>query len=243
MAGNPVYSSKRWRTLRASILSANPQCVICAKRGKLTPATVVDHIKPHKNNERLLWDRNNLQAVCKRCHDRKTATQDNDSGYGRWKRIPDFIDPPRIPVTIVCGPVGAGVREYAEANRPDDSILIDPDAIAANLSGEPVYRANMKHWLVPTMLERNRQLGELSRARAGECWFTVSGARVNDRRAWALLLNASKVIVLEVPAERCIENIRHSPIYDKPEAKRQVTTWWRQYTSDRSDAVVVRSHW
>jgi 5-methylcytosine-specific restriction protein A len=34
---------------------------------------VVDHIKPHKGDRGLFWELANHQALCKRCHDRKTA--------------------------------------------------------------------------------------------------------------------------------------------------------------------------
>ena len=54
---------------------------MCAKDGTPKEATVVDHIKPHKGNEKLFYDLKNLQSMCKPCHDRKTAKKD-----GRWKR-------------------------------------------------------------------------------------------------------------------------------------------------------------
>jgi 5-methylcytosine-specific restriction protein A len=60
------------------MLSEHPLCVECERQGRITPATVVDHIVPHKGNLELFWDENNLQAICKRCHDGKTA------GEGRW---------------------------------------------------------------------------------------------------------------------------------------------------------------
>lgn len=50
----------------------------CERRGHITPATVVDHIIPHEGNLELFWDENNIQSLCKSCHDRKTA------GEGRW---------------------------------------------------------------------------------------------------------------------------------------------------------------
>ena len=43
------------------------------KEGKLTPATVVDHIVPHRGDPRLFWDEKNWQPLCKECHDRKTG--------------------------------------------------------------------------------------------------------------------------------------------------------------------------
>ncbi len=34
------------------------------------PATVVDHIKPHRGDPKLFWDQENWQALCARHHDR-----------------------------------------------------------------------------------------------------------------------------------------------------------------------------
>ena len=72
------YDSK-WRKARLIYLQRNPMCVECLKNKDLTPATVVDHIKPHKGNKELFWDRSNWQSLCKRHHDIKTAKED-----GRW---------------------------------------------------------------------------------------------------------------------------------------------------------------
>lgn len=44
-------------------------------------STVVDHIKPHKGDQQLFWSKANHQALCKECHDTKTATE--DGGFGR----------------------------------------------------------------------------------------------------------------------------------------------------------------
>jgi len=65
-----LYDSKGWKTLRAECLQATPWCVLCAERGIITPATVVDHIVPHKGDEALFYDFDNLQSLCKGCHDR-----------------------------------------------------------------------------------------------------------------------------------------------------------------------------
>ena len=69
-----------WRKLRAQFLSGHPLCEECRRDGRLTPATVVDHIIPHKGNRDLFWDEKNWQALCKPCHDRKTAKE--DGGFG-----------------------------------------------------------------------------------------------------------------------------------------------------------------
>lgn len=44
-------------------------------------ATVVDHIVPHRGDDRLFWDEENWQALCKNCHDSKTMTEDRYQEY------------------------------------------------------------------------------------------------------------------------------------------------------------------
>ena len=63
----------RWRRARKAFLQRHPLCAECMKEGKLTPATVVDHIVPHRGDPRLFWDEKNWQPLCKDCHDRKTG--------------------------------------------------------------------------------------------------------------------------------------------------------------------------
>ena len=63
----------RWRRARARFLKAHPLCAECQRQGRLTPAIVVDHILPHRGDERLFWDESNWQPLCKRCHDQKTG--------------------------------------------------------------------------------------------------------------------------------------------------------------------------
>jgi 5-methylcytosine-specific restriction enzyme A len=70
----------RWRKARARYLAEHPLCASCQAEGRLTPATVVDHIVPHRGDTRLFWDETNWAVLCKRCHDRKTVRD------GRWGR-------------------------------------------------------------------------------------------------------------------------------------------------------------
>ncbi len=64
----------RWRRARKAFLRRHPLCAECMKEGKVTPATVVDHIVPHRGDPTLFWDIKNWQPLCKGCHDRKTGT-------------------------------------------------------------------------------------------------------------------------------------------------------------------------
>jgi 5-methylcytosine-specific restriction protein A len=72
-----------WRKARAHFLRAHPLCMCdaCRSAGLVVPASVVDHVTPHRGDVRLFWDRENWQSLSKPCHDRKTARE--DGGFGR----------------------------------------------------------------------------------------------------------------------------------------------------------------
>lgn len=63
-----------WKILREQHLRQHPYCVKC----QATHGLEVDHIIPHKGNYKLLFDINNLQTLCHRCHSRKTAKEVNE---------------------------------------------------------------------------------------------------------------------------------------------------------------------
>lgn len=74
------YDSK-WRKARLAYLRRHPLCVLCAEEKRVTPAAVVDHVRPHRGDKVLFWDSKNWQPLCKPHHDKKTATE--DGGFGR----------------------------------------------------------------------------------------------------------------------------------------------------------------
>ena len=75
---------RRWQKVSKLFLLKHPLCVRCKDDGKLTAATVVDHIKPHRGDQKLFWDESNWQSLCKQCHDKKTMTEDRYEEY-RYK--------------------------------------------------------------------------------------------------------------------------------------------------------------
>lgn len=66
-----------WRKVRLMKLRQNP---ICETEGCGQMASEVDHIVPMAQGGQRL-DMENLQALCKPCHSRKTVTE--DGGFGR----------------------------------------------------------------------------------------------------------------------------------------------------------------
>lgn len=73
----------RWQKARAGWLASHPLCVMCERDGRVTEATVVDHVVPHRLAWALasgdagaiaaararFWDRDNWQSLCKAHHD------------------------------------------------------------------------------------------------------------------------------------------------------------------------------
>ncbi|MGN7960888.1 HNH endonuclease signature motif containing protein [Brucella sp. 22210] len=64
-----------WRKARAEFLAMHPYCVMpgCGK-----PASVVDHIQPHRGNKELFWWRGNWQPLCQPCHDSVKQKQERN---------------------------------------------------------------------------------------------------------------------------------------------------------------------
>lgn len=75
-SGARLYGAE-WRKASADFKALHP---ICCTPGCGKPTKMVDHIKPHRGDLVLFWDRSNWQPFCWRCHSRKTAK--HDGGFG-----------------------------------------------------------------------------------------------------------------------------------------------------------------
>lgn len=80
-----LYSTARWRHpetgMRARILTRDGwQCRMCSVslNGPVNApnSPVVDHVEPHRGNLVLFWAEDNLQALCKQCHDTTKQAQE-----------------------------------------------------------------------------------------------------------------------------------------------------------------------
>lgn len=72
----PRQRGRAWMERRAAWLRQHPLCCYCEREGRLSPATVVDHIIPHRGDERLFWDRTNWQSLCASCHSSTKAREE-----------------------------------------------------------------------------------------------------------------------------------------------------------------------
>lgn len=76
-ASRKWYNSKHWRIKRRRQLDAEPLCRMCLQEDRIEPATVADHITPHREDERLFWS-GPLQSLCATCH--SSAKQREERG-------------------------------------------------------------------------------------------------------------------------------------------------------------------
>lgn len=74
-----AYQNKNWRKMRDTYLKEHPICEECLKKGKVTPAEDVHHVKsPFRGgdvNYNMLLDYHNLESVCRECHGNIHASQ------------------------------------------------------------------------------------------------------------------------------------------------------------------------
>ena len=69
---DPFYLSVQWRAFRDWYISRHPVCEQCEKDGRLTRATMVDHIVELKDGGAAISE-SNVQSLCWKCHGVKTA--------------------------------------------------------------------------------------------------------------------------------------------------------------------------
>ena len=62
------YGTARWQRRRRALFAASPLCAYCQRLGLVVPATIADHVEPHRGDPDKFWH-GRLQALCKPCHD------------------------------------------------------------------------------------------------------------------------------------------------------------------------------
>ncbi len=75
----------KWSGLRKRHFKGQPWCVACRAMGRDVAGQCVDHVIPHRGDERLLLDPSNLQTLCFTCHNsakHKIELRGFDHGLG-----------------------------------------------------------------------------------------------------------------------------------------------------------------
>jgi hypothetical protein len=91
-----LYCSAKWRRIRKQQLREHPLCKFCLERGIITPATIADHVEPHKGDINAFWC-GTLQSLCLTCHNR-TKRQIEVMGYRPDIGLDGWPLDPRHPV-------------------------------------------------------------------------------------------------------------------------------------------------
>lgn len=82
------YKTERWRALRQKILIRDAYTcqrtgVVCDGKYPAPNSPVVNHRRPHRGNEALFWDEDNLETVSKAEHDSAIQREEQASLHQR----------------------------------------------------------------------------------------------------------------------------------------------------------------
>lgn len=69
------YSSAAWVALRNVVRAEEPLCRLCLAGGVTRLGLQVDHVLPRKARPDLALDRDNLQNLCRPCHNAKRKAE------------------------------------------------------------------------------------------------------------------------------------------------------------------------
>lgn len=76
-----LYNTRRWRKIRAAQLQQEPVCRMCSSLGRVSEATVADHIRPHRGDvDKFFYGA--LQSLCAPCHNRHKKMQELGNAMG-----------------------------------------------------------------------------------------------------------------------------------------------------------------
>ena len=217
---------KRWQAMSAARLNKHP---FCADPFKIHspfpgPATLTDHIVPHKGDMALFWNPKNWQSLCSSCHSRKTALEDGGFGHAMKK----------MSVTLVCGPPGAGKSTYVNQQRLEGDIVWDFDAVLMTVTGLDSHeRSERSKSLIGFIFAmRDGLFREVLRSGQGKrVWIIESCPLAADRERFVRDF-AARVVLLDTEESICRERMRgRGEGWDKP-----LADWWSQFRSDRGRA-------
>ncbi len=79
------YKTARWQKLRMVVLVRDLftcQMSGCGRIEADTSQLVADHKIPHHGDDLLFWDENNLQCLCKPCHDKLKQKEERQAFRG-----------------------------------------------------------------------------------------------------------------------------------------------------------------
>lgn len=198
------YGSK-WQTYRKRFLMNNPLCEYCLEQNRITAATVVDHIEPHRGDEDLFWNTDNHQSLCTPCHSSvKQREENNGKNPYAYVFMPEWLKPVTR-LTIVFGPPGSGKSTWVREQATEHDVVLDLDEMISNASGKPLYKGNKQDYAL-AVRKRNDLLIEMSiQNKSG--YLTLTGMKQSQRKWWEQKLMPKAVHIMDTPINECIDRI------------------------------------
>jgi 5-methylcytosine-specific restriction protein A len=231
---------------------------MCADAGLIVPATVCDHITPHKGNVALFWS-GPFQSLCAPCHNRHKSAEERSGkakaiiGLDGWPvepqrqgfvnhAHPEWFKPLAVSLTIVCGPPASGKTTFVAKHKNDADIVLDLDAIAVRRFRKPAAMLTPDQ-RIACLKERNQQLANLM---APECqgkyrmaWLIVSEPAAAKRQWWQDTMQPVSIIVLETPTDECIARASADTRQQRPaDTPSRVAAWWQTYAPRKGEIVI-----
>ncbi len=195
-----LYNSKRWKTIRQITLHKDGGlCNYCKQKDIIRAADVVDHITPHRGDPKLFYDVNNLQILCKECHDIKTYNETNNHKSNRYP-IDVRINKNNIRL-LVCAP-GTDYKDYIK----DKEIVIDDYVIASRIYKDKEIYTHSRVEMHAAKEERNKILKRYTKRDIVLICYEES---FTDREKWRELTNAYKTDIVV-----CDEYLCHPNAFD-----------------------------
>jgi hypothetical protein len=244
-----LHKTKRWQDLRWSVLVRDLfTCQICGRLEGNTSQLVCDHVEPHRGNVEKFWA-GPFQTLCKPCHDgqkqkeevaARAAGLDVYGGKPASYR-PEWLRPSVIPLTIVCGPPASGKNHYVREHAYPEDLVIDLDAIAHEISGEPMHGWSRDRWLDLSLRKRNALLGALSKGwmRYPAAWLIMTEPSAQRRQWWVDTMQPKAIVVIEADETMCMAHAAHDADRDQHHTMLMVRRWWSEYTRRSGDQVVM----
>lgn len=204
------YKTQRWRRLRWQVLRRDLfTCQMCGKVEPVTALLVADHKEPHRGDEALFWDEDNLWCLCKTCHDGAKQREER-GGRGFGFSIPWGVRPSAVPVVLVCGPPAAGKTTWVKARAASDDLVIDLDVYRVRVGGKAWE--NDPEVLRRAYALRDADIRSLAERSGGVAWLIAMAPTRKERQQWAEALGAHlTVVMLATPAEECVRRVARDP--------------------------------
>lgn len=190
------------------------------------PANEVDHIEPYGNDDRMFWNSDNHQSLCKPCHSLKTYGETNRSVY-----LPEYVRPISKDVILLCGASASGKTTWA--NKQKGYTVIDLDTIKCDVSGQPMYEVESK-FLSQSIAIRNKMIKETS----GKMIVIATLANNKIRTRWAKDLKA-KLYIMSTTQYDCLKRIEADDTRkDKRLHINLCKAWYNRYSPQPNEVYI-----